>query len=128
MSIGGEARGGATITVTVRYYNMLRLHAGLESERLELPEFQGSEDQRRTSLTVNVDREGAIVVSGRTITKGELLGFVSDELAAVGDNPDRLTVVLRGDQRGNSRTINEIVSSLSRLQIKKVRVAVQVPE
>ena len=26
------------ITVTVRYYNMLRLHAGLASERLELPE------------------------------------------------------------------------------------------
>jgi molybdopterin converting factor small subunit len=26
------------ITVTVRYYNMLRLHAGLASEPLELPE------------------------------------------------------------------------------------------
>jgi molybdopterin converting factor small subunit len=26
------------ITVTVRYYNMLRLHTSLEGERLELPE------------------------------------------------------------------------------------------
>lgn len=33
-----EARGRATVSVTVHYYNMLRLHAGLASERLELPE------------------------------------------------------------------------------------------
>ena len=33
-----EARDQATITVTVRYYNMLRLHAGLAEERLELSE------------------------------------------------------------------------------------------
>jgi molybdopterin converting factor small subunit len=33
-----EAPDSTTITVTVHYYNMLRLHAGLASERLELPE------------------------------------------------------------------------------------------
>ena len=33
-----EAQGRTTITVTVHYYNMLRLHAGLASERLDLSE------------------------------------------------------------------------------------------
>ena len=100
----------------------------INKERLNLPKYQGSEDQRRTSLTVNVSREGTIVVSGRTISKAELLGYVSQELSAVGDNPDRLAVVLRADERGTSRVVNEIVTSLARLQIKKIRVAVQVPE
>jgi molybdopterin converting factor small subunit len=33
-----EARGRTTIRVTVHYYNILRLHAGLASEHLELSE------------------------------------------------------------------------------------------
>ena len=33
-----QARDSTTIGVTVHYYNMLRLHAGLGSELVELPE------------------------------------------------------------------------------------------
>lgn len=100
----------------------------INNERLELPKLQGSEDQKRTSLTVNVDQSGDVVVSGNRITTSELLTFVSLELAKVGDNPDRLTVVIRGDKRGISKPVNRIVTALSRLQIKKVRLAVEVPE
>jgi len=100
----------------------------INKERLELPKLKGSEDQKRTSLTVNVDQSGDIVVSGNRITNAELLTFVSLELAKVGDDPDRLSVVIRGDERGDSRTVNEIVTSLARLQVKKVRIAVQVLE
>ncbi|MBC8873445.1 MAG: biopolymer transporter ExbD [Planctomycetes bacterium] len=100
----------------------------INKERLELPKLKGSEDQKRVSLTVNVDQSGDIVVSGNRITNSELLTFVSLELAKVGDDPDRLAVVIRGDERGDSRTVNEIVTSLARLQVKKVRIAVQVLE
>ena len=99
----------------------------INKERLELPKLQGFEDQKRTSLTVNVDQAGEIIVSGNRITLGELLTFVSLELAKVGDDPGRLTIVIRADERGTSRTVNQIVTALARLEIKKVRIAVEVP-
>ena len=100
----------------------------INKERLELPKLKGSEDQKRTSLTVNIDQGGDVIVSGNRITTGELLTFVSLELAMVGDDPSRLTVVIRADERGKSQPVNEIVTALSRIQIKKVRIAVEVQE
>jgi biopolymer transport protein ExbD len=99
----------------------------INRQRLQLPQLQGSEDQKRTTLTVNVDREGDIVVSGNRTPMTRLLAIVSQELAKVGDDPTRLTVVLRADERGTSRTVNEIVKALARLQITRVRMAVEVP-
>ena len=97
-------------------------------ERLELPELAGSEEQKRSSLTVNVDREGQVIVSGNSITSGELLAYVSRELAQVDDDPSRLNVVIRADERGTSRAVNRIVSSLAKLQLSRVRIAVEVPQ
>ena len=96
-------------------------------ERLELPELAGSEEQKRSSLTVNVDREGQVIVSGNPITSGELMAYVSRELAQVDDDPSRLNVVIRADERGTSRAVNRIVSSLAKLQLSRVRIAVEVP-
>ena len=96
-------------------------------ERLELPRLQGAEDQKPTTLTVNVDQAGEIIVSGNPIEIPRLLAIVSQELAKVGEDPSRLTVVLRADERGTSRTVNEIVTALARMQITRVRIAVQVP-
>jgi len=75
-----------------------------------------------------VNQAGDIVVSGNRITNAEQLTFVSLELAKVGDNPDRLSVVIRADERGDCRTPNELLKSLARLDVKKVRIAVEVPE
>jgi biopolymer transport protein ExbD len=99
----------------------------LNRERLELPKLQGAEDQQPMTLTVNIDRDGEIVVSGNPLSVTRLLAIVSQELAKVGDDPSRLTVVLRADERGTSRTVNEIVTALARMQITRVRIAVQVP-
>ena len=100
----------------------------INRERLELPQLQGAEDQKPTTLIVNVDQAGDIIVSGNQIKIPRLLAIVSQELAKVGEDATRLTVVLRADQRGTSRTVNEIVTSLARMQITRVRIAVQVPQ
>jgi biopolymer transport protein ExbD len=97
----------------------------INRERLELPKLPGWEDQKRSSLTVNVDRHGGLFVSGTRMTRSEFLACVSRELAAVGDDPNRLNVVIRADERGTSRAVNQVVSSLANLQLKHVRIAVQ---
>ncbi len=100
----------------------------INRERLELPQLQGAEDQKPSTLIVNVDQAGEIIVSGNQIEVPRLLAIVSQELAKVGEDPSRLTVVLRADERGTSRTVNEIVTALARMRITRVRIAVQVPQ
>jgi biopolymer transport protein ExbD len=99
----------------------------LNRERLKLPRLIGSEDQKQTTMTINVDAAGQVLVSGNSMSVAQLLTLVSAELTKLGDDPQRMTVVLRADQRGDCRTVNQIVSALGRMQISRLRIAVQVP-
>ena len=101
--------------------------AEVNRARLELPRLAGSEDLTRSTLTVNVDAGGHVIISGRQVSVADLLANVSAELAKVGHDPDRLTIVLRADRHGDCRTVNRIVTALARMQIRRVRIAVHVP-
>ena len=96
-----------------------------QREQLPLPHLAGTQDQSQESLVVNVDRAGQIIVSANPITLPELIGIVSAELAKVENDSSRLTVLLRADRRGNCRTVNEIVTTLVRLNVNRVRLAVE---
>jgi biopolymer transport protein ExbD len=100
----------------------------INKELMELPKLQGSEDQQRSSLTINITRAGELIVSGNKTTKIQLMGIVTQELAKVNDDPSRLSVVVRADERGDCRVVNEVMNALGKLQLVKVRLAVQVPE
>ncbi len=97
-------------------------------EQLELPKLRGSEDQQASTLTINVTREGQIIVSGKEMTAASLATMVVAELGRRGEDAGRLTVVVRGDERGDCRTVNRVVGTLARLGVNRVRVAVQVPK
>jgi biopolymer transport protein ExbD len=96
-----------------------------QREKLALPKLSGSEDQSQQSLVVNVEENGQIVVQASYVSLAELVGIVSAELAKVNDDPTRLTVLLRADRRGTSRTVNEIITALVKLNVNRVRVAVE---
>ena len=100
----------------------------INKEQLDLPKLKGSEDQQPTVLTINVSEAGEIIVSGRTLTIGDLVSIVNRELRRVGDDPRLLSIVIRADQRGTSGGVNEVVAALNRLQIRRVRIAVEVPQ
>lgn len=97
-------------------------------ERLKLPKQPGSEDQKASVLTVNFMTDETMVVGGVTYSFSELIGLVADELARLGDNPTRLTVVLRADREVASGTVNRVVEALAKMDIRKVRFPVEVPE
>lgn len=100
----------------------------LNKEQLELPKLKGTEDQKPSVLTVNVIETGEIRVSGRTLSSSEFVSMVNRELRRVGDDPNLLGIVIRADQRGASAGVNEVVTALNNLQIKRVRIAVEVPQ
>lgn len=100
----------------------------LNKEQLELPKLKGTEDQKPSVVTVNVTETGEIRVSGRTLSSGEFVSMVNRELRRVGDDPNLLGIVIRADQRGASAGVNSIVAALNNLQVKRVRIAVEVPQ
>ena len=93
--------------------------------RLSLPKLEGSDDQKPAVVTLNIDASGQMIMSGRNVTLGDVITAVSDELRRLGDDPSRLTFVLRADERSESRPVNQVISALGRMQVKKVRLAVQ---
>jgi biopolymer transport protein ExbD len=96
-----------------------------QREQLDLPQLSGTQDQSQEALVVNVDRDGQIIVSASSLTLPQLIGIVSAELSKVNNDPNQITVLLRADRRGNCRTVNEIVTALVRLNIHRVRLAVE---
>lgn len=101
--------------------------ANVNLERLDLPTQKGSEDQGRTTLTVNITRDGVLRVSGRTLTTAGLVEMVSRELDRLAVDASRIHVVVRADERGQSRAVNDVVAALSGLGIYRLRLAVEVP-
>jgi biopolymer transport protein ExbD len=97
-------------------------------ENLQLPTLKGSEDQELSTITINVMEDGTIRMGGETVTLPGVVRHVTGELAMQGNDPTRVTVVIRADQRSESRTVNEIVRALNRMDIVRVRLAVQVPQ
>ncbi len=97
-------------------------------ERLELPRQPGAEDQRPAVLTINVNQRGELIIGGIVYELSELVALVADELVRLGDDPSRLTVVLRADRRVSSEFVNRTVAALAQLDIRKVRIPVQVPD
>ena len=95
---------------------------------LELPKLPGAEDQQPTTVTVNIDENGDIIIENEKRSLTELISLVSDGLSGAGGDPNLVTVVIRADRRGTSRTVNEVVTALRRMQITRVRFAVEVPK
>ncbi len=95
--------------------------------RLELPLQSGSEDQGQAALTISIGEDGQIYLGGDPSSIAGVVELVSEKLAALNHDPLRLSVVIRADRRGVSRTVNQVVVALSQLGIQRVRVAVESP-
>jgi biopolymer transport protein ExbD len=99
----------------------------VNKEMLALPQLPGAQEPSDSAVTINIDRDGQILVSGEKLALAELAYLVEQELAAAGGDPTRLVVLLRADRRGNCRTVNQVMTLLNRLGILRVRLAVETP-
>ena len=107
-------------------YFMTTLNAAsVSKEELELPQLKGSQDQTETALTINVSQSGEIIVVGESITLQQLIAMASEEIGRLENDPARLNVVVRADRRGTSRTVNEVVNALVKLDVSRIQIGVQ---
>jgi biopolymer transport protein ExbD len=94
-------------------------------ERLQLPKQIGAEEQKPKTLIVNVTHTGELKVSGEPFTIARLVTLVSSEVVRLDNDPQRLIVVVRADERGRSQGVNEVITALGTLGVTRVRIAVE---
>ena len=92
---------------------------------MHLPKQKGVEDSRPKTLVVNVTSTGELILAGDSTTIAGLVSKVSEELARVGDDPERIHMVIRADERSDSRGVNEVVKALGKLRVTRIRIAVE---
>jgi biopolymer transport protein ExbD len=98
-----------------------------QKEPIDLPKLAGSEEQRPSQLTINVSKTGEAIVAGTPLTVSQIVSLVSGAIQQAGNNPDVVTIVIRADTSGTSRTVNQLVRSMEKLGVKRVRLATEVP-
>ena len=94
-------------------------------EPLQLPKQQGLEDHQPKTVVINVTATGDLRVGGEDIDMPRLIARINQEMVGVGADPSKLRIVVRGDERGPSRGVNEVVRALAKLRVTHVRIAVQ---
>ena len=96
-------------------------------EQIELPALSAELEQQSAKMTVNINADSEVIVSGESIGTNQLQAMVSQELAAVDGNTNRLFVTLRVDRNALTDRANEVMGILNEAGIPGVRVAVAAP-
>jgi hypothetical protein len=55
----------------------------------------------------------------------QLVGLVTEGLAEVGNDPAQMTIVVRAHRDGECRGVNDVIRTLGKLDITRVRLAVE---
>ena len=96
-------------------------------QQIELPALSAELEQQSAKMTVNINADSEVIVSGESIGINQLQAMVSQELAAVDGNTNRLFVTLRVDRNALTDRANEVMGILNEAGIPGVRVAVAAP-
>jgi biopolymer transport protein ExbD len=110
------------------FFMMVSQVSEVNLQPIELPVLPGGEEQQPATMTINVTQDGAVIVGGLMLNVSDVVSLVGDELLRVGDDPTRLSVVIRADERGESRTVNDLVRALGQMQITRIRLAIRAPD
>jgi biopolymer transport protein ExbD len=85
---------------------------------------EGDSAAKTASITINLDRQGTIIMGGQTLTEEEVLSTVRKLLAKFGNDPERIRIQIRCDRNCPSRHVTELFENLARLGFTNVRSAV----
>ena len=93
---------------------------------LDPPEQKGTEDQSEATITINVDKEGDILITQGVYTLPQAAALVAETIGEKGD-ADLVNVVLRVDGKAKSGAVNGLVKALEKLKVTNVRFTVREP-
>jgi len=94
---------------------------------LDPPEQKGTEDQSEATITINVDKDGDIIITQGVYTLPQAAVLVQETIAEKKGNVELVNVVLRVDRNTKSGVVNELVKALDKLKITNVRFTTREP-
>ncbi len=99
--------------------------SAVSKKQLELPKQKGSLDQADAHLVINIDEQGILYIGGDPCSLTTLIDQTTSTIARHNHDPSRVEVSLRVDRRAKSRYANQTLAALEKLQVSRVRVAVE---
>jgi len=108
------------VLLLIIFFMMVSQISEVNRSNLELAKLRGKNEQMPAALTINIDKDGAIIIAGKTLNQTRLLELIS----AQPGEPSELSVVIRADWRCDSTHVNNTISTLGGHGVKMVRFAV----
>jgi biopolymer transport protein ExbD len=99
--------------------------SAVNQEMLDLPKQKGSLDQQEAHLTININRQGGIIVSAELRTLAELGVLIHNAIASVDGDAAQVKVTIRADRRAKCRALNEVIGALNRQGVRAIRISVE---
>lgn len=84
----------------------------------------GDQNSITSSITINLDRQGTIIVGGKPRTLSDTLSDIEKRLVNSDNNPKRIKIQIRCDRNCECRHVTQLLESLSKLGFTNVRSAV----
>ena len=92
---------------------------------LPLPRVNDGDTTAQTaSITINLDRQGAIIIGGQILTLEETISSIQKKLTKSGNDPAQIKIQIRCDRNCPSRHVTELFEKLASLGFTNVRSAV----
>ena len=92
---------------------------------VDLPQvpFGGSKSEPAT-ITINLNRDGKIVVGGKTMSVENTLAAIKKKLEMQDNDPNQIKLHLRCDRNCKSRFVNRLTEKLSAMGFTQIRTAI----
>lgn len=86
---------------------------------------EGGEATEPIAVTINIDKQGKLIISEKEYSMPQLLVFLGTELNKVNNNPANMKIRLRCDRLCEGVHVNSLVRELTQMRISQVRVAIR---
>lgn len=103
--------------------------AALVRSPVDLPREQGEEEKamQKPSMVIDVRSDGMLLVDSHEVTRDELTQLIKAEVARTGD-AGAVDVLVRADQTGPARYLNDVARELVRHGVRRWRLGTQEPD
>ena len=92
---------------------------------MQLPNVDlGASKSIATKVTINVDKNGKLIVSNKPFTLDHVLGTLQNMLSNSSQDSSRIKIEIRCDRRCPGGHVNKLVKGLSGIGFTNIRVAV----
>lgn len=84
----------------------------------------GDQDSITSTITINLDREGTIIIGGQESSLTNTLTAIENQLKKSDNNPNRVKIQIRCDRNCECRHVTQLFENLSKLGFTNIRSAV----